>query len=220
MSCSFAALINAKWKGKTTSKLNSISDTFGTIRYNKKIAITEKYTWIMENLDIVLYPDQGLREVCQSVGEMNDQLDKLIDDMFYTMYHAPGIGLAAPQVAVQERVIVVDVSEGKDDPIALINPEIVQSAGTITWEEGCLSIPDIYAKVNRPSEILVRAMNRDGKQIEMEASELLAVCIQHEIDHLDGKLFVDHLSPLKRTRALQKFKKLQAEARAQAGLEV
>lgn len=173
----------------------------------------------MENLDIVLYPDQGLREICRPVGEMNDQIDKLIDDMFYTMYQAPGIGLAAPQVAVQERIIVVDISEGKDDPLALINPEIVQSAGAITWEEGCLSIPDIYAKVNRPSEILVRGMNRDGKQIELEASELLAVCIQHEIDHLDGKLFVDHLSPLKRARALQKFKKQQAEARLEAGLE-
>ncbi|MDG6778944.1 peptide deformylase [Thiomicrorhabdus sp. zzn3] len=165
----------------------------------------------MEKLDIVLYPEEGLREVCAPVPEMTDELDKLIDDMFYTMYDAPGIGLAAPQVAVQERVIVVDVSESKDQPIALINPEIIKSAGHITWEEGCLSLPGVYAKVERPSDILVRGMDRDGNIVELEANDLLAVCIQHEIDHLNGKLFIDHLSGLKRTRALQKFRKLQQE---------
>jgi len=162
----------------------------------------------MEKLDIVLYPEEGLREVCTPVPEMNDEMDKLIDDMFYTMYDAPGIGLAAPQIAVQQRLIVVDVSEAKDQPIALINPEIVRSAGEITWEEGCLSIPGIYGKVKRPSDIIVRGMDRDGKQIEFEANELLAVCIQHEIDHLNGTLFIDHLSGLKRTRAIQKFRKM------------
>jgi peptide deformylase len=161
----------------------------------------------MEKLDIVLYPESGLREVCAPVPEMNDDIDKLIDDMFYTMYDAPGIGLAAPQIAVQQRLIVVDISETKDQPIALINPEIVRTAGQITWEEGCLSIPGIYAKVKRPSDIIVRGMNRDGKIIEMEANDLLAVCLQHEIDHLNGKLFIDHLSGLKRTRAIQKFRK-------------
>lgn len=165
----------------------------------------------MTPLDIVLYPDEGLREVCAPIAEMNDDLDKLIDEMFYTMYDAPGIGLAAPQVAVQQRLIVVDVSETKDEPLALMNPEIIQSAGKITWEEGCLSIPGIYGKVDRPSEILVRGMNRDGKIIEVEARDLLAVCIQHEIDHLNGKLFIDHLSGLKRTRAMQKYKKAMAE---------
>lgn len=164
----------------------------------------------MDKLDIVLYPDEGLREVCKPVPEMTDELDKLIDEMFYTMYDAPGIGLAAPQVAVQQRLIVVDISETKDEPIALLNPEIVKTAGKITWEEGCLSIPGIYAKVDRPSDILVRGMDRDGKTIEFEANELLAVCIQHEIDHLNGKLFIDHLSGLKRTRAIQKFKKEMA----------
>jgi len=161
----------------------------------------------MEKLDIVLYPEAGLREVCAPVPEMNDEIDKLIDDMFYTMYDAPGIGLAAPQIAVQERIIVVDVSETKDQPIALINPEIIRSAGQISWEEGCMSIPGIYATVKRPSDIIVRGMNRDGKIIELEADELLAVCIQHEIDHLNGTLFIDHLSGLKRSRALQKFRK-------------
>ena len=165
----------------------------------------------MEKLDIVLYPEQGLREVCTPVKEMTDQIDKLIDDMFYTMYDAPGIGLAAPQIAVQERIIVVDVSENKDQPIALINPEIIRSAGKITWEEGCLSMPGIYGKVNRPSDIIVKGMNRDGKLVEIEASDLLAVCLQHEIDHLNGKMFIDHLSGLKRTRALQQFRKLMNE---------
>jgi len=162
-------------------------------------------------LDIVLYPEQGLREICKPVAEMNDRIDKLIDDMFYTMYDAPGIGLAAPQIAVQERVIVVDVSESKDEPIALINPKVIQEAGSITWEEGCLSLPGVYGKVKRPSDIIVEGMNRDGKIIQIEASELLAVCLQHEIDHLNGVLFTDHLSGLKRTRALQKFRKLLAE---------
>lgn len=162
-------------------------------------------------LDIVLYPDQGLREMCKPVAAMDDRIDKLIDDMFYTMYDAPGIGLAAPQIAVQERVIVVDVSESKDEPIALINPQIVQEAGSITWEEGCLSLPGIYAKVKRPSDIIVEGMNRDGKIIQIEASDLLAVCLQHEIDHLNGVLFTDHLSNLKRTRAMQKYRKLQTE---------
>ena len=165
----------------------------------------------MEKLDIVLYPEAGLREVCAPIAEMNDSLDKLIDDMLYTMYDAPGIGLAAPQVAVQQRLIVMDVSEKGDEPIVLMNPEVVQSAGKITWEEGCLSMPGIYATIKRPSDILVRGMDRDGKQIEFEASELLAVCIQHEIDHLDGKMFIDHLSGLKRTRALQQFRKLMEQ---------
>lgn len=162
----------------------------------------------MEKLDIVLYPETGLRDVCAPIPEMTDELDKLIDDMFYTMYDAPGIGLAAPQIAVQQRLIVVDISETKDQPIALLNPEIVRTAGEITWEEGCLSIPGVYGKVTRPSDIIVRGMDRDGKQVEFEANDLLAVCLQHEIDHLNGTLFVDHLSGLKRTRALQKFRKM------------
>lgn len=173
----------------------------------------------MNPLDIVLYPDEGLREVCAPVAEMNDDLDKLIDEMFYTMYDAPGIGLAAPQVAVQQRLIVVDVSENQNEPLALMNPEVIQSAGQITWEEGCLSIPGVYGKVNRPSEILVRGMDRDGKIVEVEAKDLLAVCIQHEIDHLNGKLFIDHLSGLKRTRAMQKYKKILAEQASERDAE-
>lgn len=165
----------------------------------------------MEKLDIVLYPDEGLRDMCAAVPAMDDRISNLIDEMFLTMYDAPGIGLAAPQVAVQERVIVVDVSESNDQPIAIINPEIVASRGEIVWEEGCLSLPGIYGKVTRPSDILVKGLDRDGKPMEFEANDLLAVCIQHEIDHLNGTLFIDHLSGLKRTRALQKYRKLQAE---------
>lgn len=165
-------------------------------------------------LDIVLFPDHGLREVCQPVAEMTDRLDKLIEDMFYTMYQAPGIGLAAPQVAVQERLFVCDVSEDNNQPIALLNPEIIQSSGEIKWEEGCLSMPGIYGDVIRPSKILVRGMNREGKMIELEANELLAICIQHEIDHLNGKMFIDHLSGLKKRRAIAKFKKEIAENEA------
>lgn len=165
----------------------------------------------MEKLDIVLYPEEGLRQVCQPIPEMTDALDKLIDEMFYTMYDAPGIGLAAPQVAVQQRLIVVDVSETKDQPIALLNPEVVASKGEIVWEEGCLSIPGAYGKVKRPSDILVKGMNREGKEVEIEANDLLAVCLQHEIDHLNGKLFIDHLSGLKRRRAIEQFKKHLAE---------
>jgi len=162
-------------------------------------------------LDIVLFPNSGLREVCKPVAEMTDRIDQLIDDMFYTMYDAPGIGLAAPQIAVQERIIVVDVSENGDEPLALINPEIIHSAGEIVWEEGCLSLPGVYADIVRPSEILVRGMNRDGKMIEMEARDLLAICIQHEIDHINGKMFIDHLSNLKKNRLIKKFKKDQLE---------
>jgi len=165
----------------------------------------------MEKLDIVLYPDAGLRESCAPIPEMSDELDRLIDEMLYTMYDAPGIGLAAPQVAVQQRLIVMDVSEKGDQPIVLMNPGVVQSAGSLSWEEGCLSMPGIYATIKRPSEILVRGMNREGKTIEFEANELLAVCIQHEIDHLDGKMFIDHLSRLKRTRAIQQFRKLMEQ---------
>lgn len=168
----------------------------------------------MQKLDLVLYPNEGLREICAPIKEMTDDLDRLIDDMLYTMYDAPGIGLAAPQIAVQQRLIVVDVSEDKTQPMAIINPEIVRSAGQITWEEGCLSLPGIYAHVDRPRDIIVRGMDRDGKAIEFEANDLLAVCIQHEIDHLNGKLFVDHLSGIKRARLIQKFKKLQAEAQS------
>ncbi len=162
-------------------------------------------------LEIVLFPDTGLREVCKPITAMNDRLDKLIDDMFYTMYEAPGIGLAAPQIAVQERLFVCDISDDKSQPIALMNPEIIKTAGEIIWEEGCLSLPGVFAEITRPSEIIVRGMNREGKIIEIEAKDLEAICIQHEIDHLNGKMFIDHLSGLKKRRVINKFKKNMLE---------
>ena len=160
----------------------------------------------MQTRDIRLYPDDILRTRCQPT-EMNDEIDRLIDDMLYTMYEAPGIGLAAPQVGRNLRVIVADVSESRDQPVALINPEIIASDGMTEYEEGCLSLPGIYAKVRRPARIRVRALNRDGKPVELEADDLLAICLQHEIDHLNGVLFIDHLSALKRNRLLQKYRK-------------
>ena len=166
--------------------------------------------FMSEPLDIVLYPDEGLRQTCRLVEQMTDQHAHLVDEMLYTMYQAPGIGLAAPQIGVQERLIVLDVSDQQDQPLALINPEITQSDGEILYEEGCLSLPGVYAKVKRPRHIWVEGIDRDGQAVTFEASDLLAVCIQHEIDHLNGTLFVDHLSQLKRNRALQKYRKERA----------
>ncbi|MEP6732026.1 MAG: peptide deformylase [bacterium] len=158
----------------------------------------------MAILDIRVLGDPILRQATTSVTEFTPELHRLIDDMFQTMHHARGIGLAAPQVGRMERLAVIDLG---DDPFVIINPEIVQaSSGKAKGEEGCLSIPDIYADVERPKSITVRALDRNGKPFEREASDLLARCLQHEIDHLDGKLFLDYLSVLKRTAALAKWK--------------
>jgi peptide deformylase len=154
-------------------------------------------------LDIRVLGDPILRQATTPVAEVTDDIRRLIDDMFETMYHARGIGLAAPQVGRSERLAVVDV---EDSPMVIINPEIIERTGKAKAEEGCLSIPDIYADVERPKDVIVRAMDAEGKMFELEASELLARCLQHEIDHLDGKLFLDYLSVLKRTAALAKWK--------------
>jgi peptide deformylase len=170
----------------------------------------------MARLTILEFPDPRLRTRAQPVEHVDDELRKLIDDMFETMYAAPGIGLAATQVNVHKRVLVIDISETRDQPLALINPEIIQRQGVEETEEGCLSVPGIYDKVTRAERIRVRALNRDGKSIEMDADGLLAVCIQHEIDHLDGKLFVDYLSELKRTRIRKKLEKERKDKRPTA----
>jgi len=141
------------------------------------------------------------------VAEVNDEIRQLVDDMFDTMYEAPGIGLAAPQVNVFQRVIVIDISEDKSVPQAFINPELLETRGVEQMEEGCLSVPGIYEMVERADWIRVRALDRNGEMFEKEAEGLLAVCIQHEIDHLDGKLFVDYLSNLKRQRIRKKLEK-------------
>lgn len=164
----------------------------------------------MAILDILQFPDARLRSTAKPVGAVDDQVRQLIDDMFETMYDAPGIGLAAIQVNDPRRVIVIDTSEDRSLPLALINPEILDRQGEEEMDEGCLSVPGVYETVKRAEAIRVRALDRDGNALEMDADGLLAVCIQHEIDHLDGKLFVDYLSNLKRQRIR---KKLEKEAR-------
>ena len=161
----------------------------------------------MALLNILHFPDPRLRNKAKSVEQVDDSIRKLVDDMFETMYDAPGIGLAAIQVNVPKRVIVVDVSEEREAPMALINPEIIASSGEEEMDEGCLSVPGIYETVQRAEQIRFRALNRDGEVFEGDADGLLAVCIQHEIDHLDGKLFVDYLSSLKRQRIRKKLEK-------------
>ena len=156
---------------------------------------------------ILEFPDPRLRTVASPVAEVDDTIRQLVDDLLETMYAAPGIGLAATQVDVHQQVLVIDISEEKNDPLCLINPEITELTGTATAEEGCLSVPEVYDSVERAEHIRVTALDRDGQKIDMEAEGLLAVCIQHEMDHLLGKLFVDYLSPLKRQRLKRKAKK-------------
>ena len=165
----------------------------------------------MARLQILEFPDPRLRTRAQPVEHVDDALRKLIDDMFETMYAAPGIGLAATQVNVHKRVLVIDLSEHRNEPLVLINPEIVERIGIEESEEGCLSVPGIYEKVTRAERIRVRTLDRKGQTQEIEATGLLAVCIQHEMDHLEGKLFVDYLSELKRTRIRKKLDKDRKE---------
>jgi peptide deformylase len=161
----------------------------------------------MAILDILHYPDARLRNKAKPVQQVDDALRTLVDDMFETMYQAPGIGLAATQVNVSKRLLVIDISEEKDSPLCFINPQILEKDGEEQMEEGCLSVPGIFEKVTRADRIRVRALDRDGEPFEIDADGLLAVCIQHEIDHLDGKLFVDYLSSLKRQRIRKKLEK-------------
>ena len=166
----------------------------------------------MATLEILEFPDPRLRTVAKPVESVDDELRKLIDDMFETMYAAPGIGLAATQVNVHKRLLVLDVSEDQSDPRVFINPEITPLTEELgSYEEGCLSVPGFHESVDRPARIRVKALNRDGEPFETEADGLLAVCLQHEIDHLDGKLFVDHISRLKRTRIRKKLEKVQRQ---------
>jgi peptide deformylase len=161
----------------------------------------------MAILDILHFPDPRLRNKAKPVAEVNDEIRRLIDDMLETMYAAPGIGLASIQVNVPKRVIVVDITEDRSEPLALINPEILSKDGIEEMDEGCLSVPGVYETVQRADSIRVRYLDRDGNTVERDADGLLAVCIQHEIDHLDGKLFVDYLSSLKRQRIRKKLEK-------------
>ena len=166
----------------------------------------------MATLTILEFPDPRLRTRAAPVEAVDDALRALIADMFETMYAAPGIGLAATQVDVHRRFMVIDVSEEKDQPLVFINPEIVARDGTGTCQEGCLSVPGIYADVKRAERVRVKALDRDGRTFEIDADGLLAVCIQHEMDHLEGKLFVDYLSPLKREMVRKKLEKQRRAA--------
>jgi len=161
----------------------------------------------MAILDILEFPDPRLRTKAKPVTDVDDSLRKLVDDMLETMYDAPGIGLAATQVNVHKRVVVIDLSDEKDQPLVLINPEFEVISGEQEYDEGCLSVPGYYETVTRAEKIRLKALNRDGEPYEMECDGLLSVCIQHELDHLDGKLFVDHISKLKRERIRKKLEK-------------
>lgn len=161
----------------------------------------------MALLPILNFPDKRLRIIAKPVEQFDAALSQLIDDMFETMYDAPGIGLAATQVNVHKRLLVVDVSENKNDPLCLINPEIISKDGEEEMDEGCLSVPGFYETVRRAEKIKVKAQDKEGKVFEIEADGLKAVCIQHEMDHLEGKLFVDYISSLKRSRIQKKLEK-------------
>ncbi len=161
----------------------------------------------MAKLEILTYPDKRLRQVAKPVTEFDDRLRTLSKDMAETMYGAPGIGLAAVQVDVAQRLVVMDLSEEKNQLRVLVNPEIIKQEGCISTQEGCLSVPEVYADVERAEKITLRAQDINGYPFEIEADELLAVCIQHEIDHLNGKVFVDYLSRIKQERIRKKILK-------------
>jgi peptide deformylase len=168
----------------------------------------------MAFLQILEYPDPRLRTKAQSITEFNAALSTFIDDMFETMYAAPGIGLAATQVDFHKRLIVIDISKDRNEPLVFINPEILSREGVGVMEEGCLSVPGIFDDVQRAAKVTVRAQDRTGQVFERELDDVLAVCLQHEMDHLEGKLFVDYLSDLKRERIRKKLEKERKEKAA------
>ena len=174
----------------------------------------------MSILDIITIPDKILKQPCDPVERVDDDLRALLDNMLETMYDAPGIGLAAPQIGILRRAVTIDVSRRDEDdesdapipknPLFMINPEIVWSSDEPSlYDEGCLSIPDYYAEIERPAEVIVKYIDREGRENELKADGILATCVQHEIDHLDGILFIDYLSKLKRDRVIKKFAKMK-----------
>jgi peptide deformylase len=166
----------------------------------------------MALLHVLRYPDPRLYKVAAKVSRVDDEVRKLIKDMAETMYGAPGIGLAATQVDVHKCIIVIDISDTRDQLRVFINPEIVEKSGEVEWEEGCLSVPGIYEKVRRAQRIKVRALDANGERFTLETEDLLAVCIQHEMEHLQGRVFVEHLSRLKQQRVLAKLRKQLRQA--------
>ncbi|NMU19801.1 peptide deformylase [Vibrio parahaemolyticus] len=163
----------------------------------------------MSVLQVLTFPDDRLRTVAKPVEAVTPEIQKIVDDMIETMYDEEGIGLAATQVDIHKRIVVIDISETRDEPMVLINPEILEKRGEDGIEEGCLSVPGARALVPRAAEVTVKALDRDGKEFTFEADDLLAICVQHELDHLQGKLFVDYLSPLKRKRIQDKLTKIK-----------
>lgn len=161
----------------------------------------------MAVLQVLHFPDERLRTVAKPVDNITAEIQQLVTDMLDTMYDENGIGLAATQVDVHKRVVVIDISEDRNEPKVFINPEITSRSGETSYEEGCLSVPQNYAKVERAAEVTVKAQDRDGNWFELHADGLLAICLQHELDHLLGKLFIDYLSPLKRDRIRKKLEK-------------
>ncbi len=167
----------------------------------------------MAKREVLSFPDERLRTVAQPVEEINEQIRQIVADMLETMYAQEGIGLAATQVNIHQRITVIDISETRDQPLVFINPEIIAQSGTTGIEEGCLSVPDYTAWVPRAENVTVRALNLSGETFELQADGLLAICLQHELDHLQGKLFVDYLSPLKRERLLKRIEKRARQER-------
>lgn len=162
----------------------------------------------MAILDILHYPDTRLRTKAKPVQQVDDKVRKIVSDMFETMYQAPGIGLAATQVNIHQQIVVIDISKEKNDPMCFINAKIIEKEGGKNSEEGCLSVPEYFADVKRAEKIKVQALDKDGNEFVLEADDILGICIQHELDHLKGKLFVDYLSPLKQQRVRKKMEKL------------
>ena len=177
------------------------------------VSIDKKRYSSMAILPILKFPDPRLHTIAKPVTQFDEKLQQIVSDMFETMYAARGVGLAATQVDIHQRIVVIDTSEERDTPMVLINPEIIaQSAEKKDWEEGCLSVPEVYEVVARPERVRVRAQDTSGAFFEMDCDELLAVCVQHEIDHLNGKVFVQYLSNLKLNRLKSKIKKQQRES--------
>lgn len=167
----------------------------------------------MALLEILHFPDPRLRNNGKEITEFDSSLQKLIDDMYETMYDAKGVGLAATQVGIDKQIAVIDISETKDQPFVIINPTIISSSDLVTFNEGCLSVPYHYDKLQRFNKVKVKALDRFGKPFEIEGEELLAECLQHEIDHLKGKLYIDYLSNLKRQIIRQKLEKMKRRSR-------
>ncbi|NPD10984.1 peptide deformylase [Vibrio ostreicida] len=173
------------------------------------IRLSSIFRVYMSVLQVLTFPDDRLRTVAKPVEAVTSEVQKFVDDMIETMYDEDGIGLAATQVDYHQRIVVIDVSETRDQPMVLINPEILEKRGEDGIEEGCLSVPGARALVARAAEVTVKALDREGKEFTFEADDLLAICVQHELDHLEGKLFVDYLSPLKRKRIQEKILKIK-----------